>query len=150
MPRELKLERNKIIEIMMRLEFFDKFSKIELQRVLINNSQILYFEKGDVILKKDEISSAIYILLSGSVLIVTDYQIITTMKEGMFFGEISFLTKEPRTASALANDKCIVMKIDENIMENMHISIREKIKDKIITKLISNLKEMNKKLDAVK
>ena len=135
---------------MMRLDFFENFSKIELQRVLVNNSQIIYFEKGDVILKKGEISSANFIILSGSVLIVTDYKIITTMTEGMFFGEISFLTKEPRIANALANMECIIMKIDDTLMENLHITIREKIKDKIIQKLIKNLKEMNERLDTSK
>ena len=135
---------------MMRLNFFENFSKIELQRVLVNNSQIMLFEKGDVILKKGEISAAVFIILSGNVLIVTDYKIITTLTEGMFFGEISFLTKEPRTANALSNDECIIMRIDDAIMEYLHINIREKIKDKIIQKLIINLKEMNEKLDTLK
>lgn len=135
---------------MTRLDFFENFSKIELQRVLVNNSQVLVYEKGDFILRKGEESRDFFILLSGSVLIVTDYKIITKMEAGMFFGEMSFITQEPRTANALANDACIILRIDDTLMENLHITIREKIKDKIIEKLIRNLKEMNEKLDSVK
>ncbi len=147
MPKMLDIDMEKIIEIMQRLDFFEEFSKLELQRMLIPDSQVYLYEKGEHIIEKDDIDSSFFIILSGIVYIITDYKIITNFTAGMFFGEMSFLTKEPRIATAIANDDCLIMKIDDIIMERLHLRVKERIKDKIIQKLVSDIKYMNKLLD---
>lgn len=150
MSKVLEIEKDKMINIMTRLEFFENFSKLELQRLLVHNSQFILFEKGEKIIEKDKCDCAFFIILEGLVFIVSENKILTKVEAGQFFGEIAFLTKEPRTANAVAGQDTLLLKIDEHLMDHLHVKVKEKIKDKIIEKLIDNLKDMNKKLDSLK
>jgi len=147
MPKKITVDTEKMINIMSRLDFFENFSKLDLRRMLIRETDVFLFDKAELILRKGKSDYDFYILLSGSVSIVTDNNIVNRINAGSFFGEMSFLTHEPRSANVIANEDALVMKIDNAVMERLHLSVKNKIKDKIIHRLIDNIKKMNILLD---
>ncbi|MBE7545659.1 MAG: cyclic nucleotide-binding domain-containing protein [Planctomycetia bacterium] len=54
---------------------------------------------------------------------------------GVFFGEISILIKTPRTATIIADDTVLVVKVNKEMFDSLGTSIRDKIKDSIIIRL---------------
>ncbi|MEM7170752.1 MAG: Crp/Fnr family transcriptional regulator [Pseudomonadota bacterium] len=68
-------------------------------------------QPGQTIFQKDDPGSDLYIILSGTVKIVTYSQdgkevILNLMEKGAILGEIAFLDGGERTASAVAQDNC--------------------------------------------
>ncbi len=138
----------KILEIINKLPFFEKFGSLERQKIASCFTNILQYNVSEHIIKEDTYDSVFFILLSGSVKVMNEKSgtQLATLKPGQFFGEISFLTKEPRTSSVMAEEIVLVMKIDALLMDNLSAEIREKIKDKVIQQLIDRMKHMNHKM----
>ena len=89
-----------------------------------------------------------FVLLSGQVNIIkgVQKQIITQFKAGEIIGEISFLTNEPRTASVVATTNTAALVIDQELLEEMPVELREKVKDQIILKMAQRLNHMNNRM----
>ncbi|OHB68921.1 MAG: hypothetical protein A2W17_09925, partial [Planctomycetes bacterium RBG_16_41_13] len=92
-----------------------------------------------------EQDSAFFILLSGAVSVVkgTNAYTIARLSPGDFFGEISFLTKTPRTATIIADDTVLVVKVNKEMLDSLGPSIRDKIKDSIIVRLAERIQRLN-------
>ncbi len=73
------------------------------------------FSKGDTIVSEGDKGGVLYLLRMGSADVLKEsggtQQRITTAKDGALFGEITFLTGEPASASVIANGDCIVYKM---------------------------------------
>lgn len=68
---------------------------------------ILYVKAGDVIFKQGDTQASMYTIQKGKVSIVIDHEKpserqLTELQEGQFFGEMSLLEGEPRSATAIA------------------------------------------------
>lgn len=145
MQQIIKVDRTKILTIIDKLECFDQFTRIEKQRIVNFHTQFYAFEKGEYIIKENSRDTSFYILLSGAVSVTKGDRLlpISKLEPGDFFGEISFLTKKPRTANVVADEMSIVIKVDDSMLGKLNYQIREKIKDKIIEKLVRILDKMN-------
>ncbi|MDD5089288.1 MAG: cyclic nucleotide-binding domain-containing protein [Candidatus Wallbacteria bacterium] len=65
------------------------------------------FFKGDVIFREGETSREAYLLLSGSLEVVKNGEVVAEIKEeGSFIGEMAVLLGEPRTATLQAKEDC--------------------------------------------
>ncbi|UCD83725.1 MAG: Crp/Fnr family transcriptional regulator [Deltaproteobacteria bacterium] len=78
------------------------------------------FIKDSTILTQDDLGDALFIIVSGRVKVVLMGEegkeiTLSTLKEGAFFGEMSLLDGEPRSASvvALEDSSLLIMKRDE-------------------------------------
>lgn len=72
------------------------------------------FEAGETIITEGEISSSLFILLSGDVDILKKGQqkeeiLLTTLKNGVTFGETSIFKNEPSTATVKARSLSLIM-----------------------------------------
>jgi len=61
---------------------------------------------------------------------------------GALFGEVSFLTKTPRTTNIFAKSNTRVLKLDQKLFD--------KLKDKFIAVLVNRISEMNTSLVRLK
>jgi len=143
MAKMVSVNDAKVFDFMKRLEFFEHFNDMELRQILNQHVQICVFEADEYIVRIGEKATSFFIILSGSVTINKEEIKLIQLEAGSFFGEISFLTKEPRTADVKANETSLLMKIDEPVLKTVNVQIREKIKDKIISQLIRFVKRMN-------
>lgn len=60
------------------------------------------FAPGRVIARQGEIGTGFFVVDSGSVDVVRDGQVLRGLGPGEFFGELSLLDQEPRTAAVVA------------------------------------------------
>jgi len=76
---------------------------------LAQQFSLAFFRDGEVIINEGDVESTLFLIRSGRVQVSTKNKIdpsktvvLGTLGEGSFFGEVSMLTKKPRTASVTA------------------------------------------------
>ena len=88
-----------------------------------NNKTV--FKKGEIIFRQGDLDFSLFEILSGSVYIYVDYgkeseQMLTEMKSGQTFGEMSILGYRPRSATVVAaSDAEVICVKDEDFEEYM-------------------------------
>ncbi len=106
------------------------------------------YEKNDVIIFEGEANQDLYLILDGKVSVFKNKKKISEVEKGDIFGEISLFLDEPRSATCIAEEKTVVLKIKgEKIKEILKENIRAKEElEKIVEERISNSKEVDEKI----
>ena len=118
-PEEVPPEEviNTIAEHLNRVSIFAPLSDEEIER-LANASTTRVYAPGENIVSMGQVGNSMFVVLSGTVKVQVpelSYQkTITTLKENDFFGEMSLLTGEPRSASVVAFEESEVLRIDKS------------------------------------
>ncbi len=110
----------------------------------------LHFKEGDIIFKEqDEDAKEMYFIDSGRVKIVKKVgdteATLTTLDEGDFFGEMSLISGNKRSASAIAFTDCKVHTMDKEAFE-YNLSNDIKFMRKILETLTRRLEETDTNL----
>ena len=71
------------------------------------------YKAGDVIFNKNENGTCMFIIYEGSVKIHDGEHVLAQMKTRDFFGELSLLDAEPRSASVTALEDSVLLRIDQ-------------------------------------
>lgn len=142
------LSKEQALDILDKVSFFDDLTSGEKKTLAEFNWCFIVYDNQDYLTDEGSLDKRFFVLLSGRVNIIKGIQkqIITQFKAGEIIGEISFLTNEPRTASVVATTKTAALAIDQELMEEMPIELREKVKDQIILKMAQRLNRMNNRL----
>ena len=161
------MDKDPIEEFIESLPFFKKFSASEKVK-LVNTSGIFEkFKKDEVIILEGELSAAVYVILSGTIKIQKKSKVdvkenhislqepenisIAELKAGSIFGEISLISHRPRNTSAIASsNQVVVMKITDEVIENLNLAIQKKFQSQLIQTLVERLDEMNEKFIKLK
>ena len=108
---------NTIVEHLNRIPIFAPLSDEEIER-LANASTSRVYAPGEAIVRAGQVGNSMFVIISGSVKVQiteNDYQkTVNTLAEDDFFGEMSLLTGEPRSASVIAIVETEVLRIDKN------------------------------------
>ena len=108
------------------------------------------FKRNETIIEEGDQSTSLYLLLKGSVLITKKIEEATIrlarLGPGEIFGEMSFFTDQRRRTSVMANDKVLVMKMDNDFFDSLSPDTKDKIKDYIISLLVERLDKMNESI----
>ena len=92
----------------MELEFLSKiplFSGLSLNELndLKTFSERRHYPRGNIVIFQGDTGEVIYLILKGQVKVILDHQgkeiILSTLKEGGYFGEMSVLDGQPRSAT---------------------------------------------------
>lgn len=67
------------------------------------------FAPGQVIARQGDVGSGLFIIASGSVRVVRDGETIATLGSGEFFGELSVLDGQPRSAQVVAAEPTVCL-----------------------------------------
>ncbi len=148
MAKNKYLSKEQALDILDKVSFFDDLSTEEKQILSAFNWCFIVYEKNDYLTDEGSLDKRFFVLLSGQVNIIkgVQKQIITQFKAGEIIGEISFLTNEPRTASVVATTNTAALVIDQELLEEMPVQLREKVKDQIILKMAQRLNRMNNRM----
>ncbi|MBF0381029.1 MAG: cyclic nucleotide-binding domain-containing protein [Magnetococcales bacterium] len=124
---------------LLKIDFFSTFT--DEQKAALSSKKIFYALKdGDYLLHKDDNEKSFYVLMQGEIeAIDDDGNILNTQQSGSVIGEISFLCNSPRTCNVVAVGNIFVMKIDDEIMDNLDDSLKIAIKDKLIQVLVDRV-----------
>lgn len=84
-------------------------------------SEILTYQKGDIIFEEGALQNWFYLIAWGHVDLYADYQgerrLLTTLGEESFFGEMGMIESNPRSATAVAADDVRLIRISEDNFE---------------------------------
>jgi CRP-like cAMP-binding protein len=135
-----------LIEKVLLLKSLNIFAETP-ENVLAEVAEILEEEDrsaNELIFNDGEVAHCMYIIFKGEVRIHKDGHTLAVLKENDFFGELSLLDTETRSASASTNTETLLLKIDQEpfyeIMES-----RVEVARGIIKTLCKRLRAQNQK-----
>lgn len=102
-------------DLLKNLYLFEDFPAEKLNQVIELAKEEVY-AKGDEIFSQKDAATSLYVIKYGSVRIFRetsngDRVEVAMLGSGSHFGEMSFIDKEPRSATAEAVEKCEIMRI---------------------------------------
>ena len=107
---------NSIAEHLNRVPIFNPLSDEEIER-LANNSLSRIYAPGEAIVRMGQEGNSMFVIIRGSVKVqIPDgdsQKVVGTLAEDDFFGEMSLLTGEPRSANVVAIVETEVLRIDK-------------------------------------
>ncbi|NVK37446.1 MAG: cyclic nucleotide-binding domain-containing protein [Gammaproteobacteria bacterium] len=147
MKRITTLGRGKILIILNKVPFFKGFTSFEKEKIVDTEAAFYVAQEDEYIIEQNTLDTAFFILLSGTARVVLDgrEEPLAQVAPGDFFGEIAFIQNTPRTTNVIANEVCILLKVDRRLLGALNADIREKFKDQIIIKLASMVAAQNEK-----
>jgi CRP-like cAMP-binding protein len=108
---------NTIVEQLNKVSIFAPLSEEEIEQ-LANASTTRTYAPGENIVTLGQQGNSMFVILSGTVKVQvpekTYQKTINTLKENDFFGEMSLLTGEPRSATVVAFEESEVLRIDKS------------------------------------
>lgn len=142
-----RAEQEQLFTLLGEIAFFDAFSSYEKKRVAGNKAAFGTYRAGQRLIKEGDTDTSFFIIVKGTVTVLKQGTPIINLDTGDFFGEMAFLTNEPRNTSVVAaDDGVIALQVDQELMKKLSADIREKIKDQIINKLIERLNKTTERL----
>ncbi|EKE87503.1 hypothetical protein A10D4_00365 [Idiomarina xiamenensis 10-D-4] len=140
----------KLLEIVSRLRFFDQFNQDERRLLLEDKLHCYVCKKGFHILREGERDTALYLVLSGDVSVIKRslQRELGRVGAGNILGEGAFVTRQPRSASAIAASDVILLRLDNDGLKLLPARMREKIKDAIITEMAARIVQLNERIAA--
>jgi CRP-like cAMP-binding protein len=127
-----------ILRLINNIPFFESFNLVERKEFAALSNQVVEYSDKTAIVKEGQTEMAVFILLKGEAIVTrNDLPIVTinTLTMGALFGEVSFLTKTPRTTNIFAKSNTRVLKLDQKLFD--------KLKDKFIAVLVNRISQMN-------
>lgn len=139
------LSKEQALNILDKVSFFDDLSASEKRRLAGFHWCFVVYEAGDYLTDEGSMDKRFFVLLSGQVNVIkgAQMQLLTQLKAGEIMGEISFLTHKPRTASIVATCQSSALVINQELLDDLPIELREKLKNQIILKMAQRLNRMN-------
>jgi small-conductance mechanosensitive channel len=105
----------KASELFSRVDIFHELDS-EIVRQLAASSQRRLFDAGEVLVREEEAGDSLFVVEKGAVRVTKSdpeaehrHVDLAILEEGAFFGEMSLLTGEPRSATVIARDPCGVL-----------------------------------------
>jgi len=123
-------------DLLRRISYFERCTEVELF-ALIARGYRKYFDISEIVCRENDPSEEFYIILAGIVEIFSEKnsQVIATLGEGEFFGEIALLTGTPRTATVRALSSDTVLFVVERQQLQKLLSEHKELGEQIAVKL---------------
>ncbi|MDH5471731.1 MAG: cyclic nucleotide-binding domain-containing protein [Gammaproteobacteria bacterium] len=139
-------EIKKLIRSLSKIPLFYGLSNAELETVL-GICKPDSFQNNEIIFNENDPSHSMYIILSGEVDITSvKTGLIYTLHSCDIFGEIGLITQKTRSANAIAQASCKLLRIDHtnfNFLLGTHPRISAVIMKNISSNLANHLIRMN-------
>lgn len=122
-------------DLLRHISYFSRCTDSEL-RMLIELGYRQFFPASRVIFRERDEGDAFYIVLSGVVEIRSERldQILATLHEGEFFGEISVLTGMPRSATVRCLEDCTLFIVNRDALQKL-LQVHPRLAEEIANEL---------------
>jgi len=137
-------ESDPVIEMLEKASLWSGLDRKDL-KFIVKLSKERKYETGDVIVQKGEGGVGFYLILDGSVEIRSNGTTLSKLGSGQFFGEMSVIDNQPRSANVIAIEpsRCLILSAWSF---NALISEHPKIALKILQEFVRRLRNTNKAL----
>lgn len=103
------------------------------------------FRRDEVIVTEGSASHEVFVMLEGAATVLIQGRAVGAVGEGEVFGEIAFLTGQPRSATVIAASSCLVQVIERDQFAAM-VKANPALMVHVATTLASRVVELNGKL----
>jgi serine/threonine-protein kinase len=137
-------DKKKVVErLRQRYLFFSDFSDAELFEIF-RLSRRENFKKGEYIIQEGTSGTKMYIIISGSIIIMTDSDgkriELDTLGEGSCVGEMSMIDRMPRSASVVAIKDTMALALNETVLRHQNPKLCLKLYRNLATTLSERLR----------
>ena len=103
-------ETSTIVETLQKAPLWSGLTEKEL-KIIARSFKELKYETGDVIVRKGEAGVGFYLIADGTVEVRSNGKVLSKLGPGQFFGEMSILDGQPRSADvvALEPSRCLAL-----------------------------------------
>src|SRR4029453_15744448 len=103
-------------QVLAQVDLFSRLSD-EQRRDIATASSIRLYGRGETIVRQNDPGQSMFIVCSGavSVLLEPDRREVAVIAKGGYFGEMSLLTGDARSASVVANGDTSVLELDADV-----------------------------------
>ncbi|OHE22672.1 MAG: hypothetical protein A2X92_01615 [Syntrophus sp. GWC2_56_31] len=107
----LFIKRDQKIDILKKVPMFSNLSNRQLIEIAKHTQQIS-IKAGEVLAKQGSRGWEFFFIVEGKAKVQKDVKEIRKLTSGDFFGEISLIDQEPRTATVIADTDMILLVVD--------------------------------------
>lgn len=112
-------EEGTLPEPLDSIPLFESFQGRHLNDILYS-SYFIQADPGDEVIKEDQEDSRIFVLLTGSLEVMKNGEVLATLATaGEIFGELAAVTNEKRTASVVARSNTLCLVIDQQFLREI-------------------------------
>ncbi len=133
-----------LIEMLQKTPLWSGLTKQDL-KLIAKLSQERKFESGHAIVTKGEAGIGFYLILEGAVEVRSDGKTLSKLGPGQFFGEMSIIDNQPRSADVVAIEASRVLILSAWSFKTL-ISDNPKIALKMMQEFVRRLRTTDKSL----
>ena len=113
--------------------------------LIVTNVKFNFFAQGEIIIKENDISEIVYLIISGECEVTISNSIVGILESDAIFGEISGATQSPRQATIIATQDTYVVSflIDYDSFDNFIVPFAYFYRN-ITKSLISKIVKLNR------
>jgi len=141
LPRK---ETNPIVEMLNQTPIWSGLSTQDLHSI-VRSAKDRRYDAGQAIVKKDESGVGFYLILDGTVEVKSGETLLTKLGRGQFFGEMTVIDDEPRSADVIAVEPSRCLVLTPWAFEAL-VSNHPKIALKMLRELVRRLRDTDKAL----
>lgn len=127
------------------LRFFKDFNDEQISEV-VDASEWYDFKKGETIVSEGEIETSFYVITKGGVEVHKDEVVIGRMYQGDCFGEIAFITREPRLATIVARTDVSLMVVSGSLLDKASVETQLQYYRIFLENLVARLSSATEQL----
>jgi CRP-like cAMP-binding protein len=110
-----------LTNVMSHSALFEPFSRKD-RRALVEKFRAREVKKNEIIVREGERADGLYVVLSGEVEARKGDQVLSRLKEGELFGEISLLSKTPATATVMSTRHTSLLRLPREDFDALILS----------------------------
>jgi CRP/FNR family transcriptional regulator, cyclic AMP receptor protein len=138
--------RRQTAEALSRVPMFSDFSKRHLHRLAADTDELI-FEPGQIIVREGDPGEALFVVLEGQGKVVRGKRKVGEVVPGDFFGELSAIDGQARTASVVAVTPMRLLRLFRRTLTSL-LEDEPQVSLKLLDGIVRRLREVEQRTHA--
>ena len=119
------------IQYIKNIPIFSTLSD-ENAQIVLDSVQMKSFANGDMVFQQGDVGNGLYGIIMGTVEVILDDNVIAKLGPNDFFGEMSLIAEEPRSATVRATSDLSAFFLSKEAFEQIKGELGEEVKQEIL------------------
>jgi len=137
-------ENDAVVDMLEKSPLWSGLSRQDF-KAIVKIAEQHKFQGGDIIVRKGEEGAGFYLVLDGAVEIRSDGNTLSRLGPGQFFGEMSVVDTQPRSADVVAVEPSRVLVLSAWAFKSL-VSDRPRIAVKMLQEFVRRLRNTDRAL----